>query len=101
MPESPGTVERVARPPRRPDPPPLESDDVRVVGIGTAVWGLLFLGLLPFRARLDAAGHGWWIWTCLVGTVLGLVGLGYCRRRRTAPGRAAETTEPPLREPLP
>ncbi len=74
-----------------------------VVGIGTAVWALLLLGLLPFRARLDAAGHGWWIWTCLVGTLLGLFGLVFCRRRRSASarGRADERAEPPLREPLP
>lgn len=87
---------------RRPDPAPLETDDVRIVGLGTAVWAVLFLGLLPFRARLDAAGRGWWIWTCLVGTLLGLAGLAYCRRRRNARtrGRAVETTEPPLREPL-
>lgn len=78
---------------------------MRVVAIGTAVWALLFLGLLPFRERLADAGHGWWLWTCLVGTLLGLFGVAYCRRRRAAisrtRARAAEAAEPPLREPLP
>jgi hypothetical protein len=104
VPESPGSVEPVERSPRRTDPLPLETDDVMVVGIGTAVWAVLLLGLLPFRARLDAAGHGWWIWTCLVGTLLGLSGLVFSRRRRrsaSARGRADERAEPPLREPLP
>lgn len=93
----------VARPLPKPDPAPLETDDVRVVGIGTAVWAVLFLVLLPFRARLVATGHGWWLWTCLVGTLLGLVGVGYCRRRRAAIGRdrAASEVAPPAREPLP
>ncbi len=93
----------MARAPRRPDPPALESNDVLVVSLGTAAWAALLVGLLPFRARLVETGHGWWLWTCLVGTLLGLVGVGYCRRRRAAIGRdrSGGTAEPPLREPLP
>lgn len=93
----------MAQSPRRLDPPPLETDDVRVVSLGTALWTALLVGLLPFRSRLAESGHGWWLWTCLAGTLLGLVGVAYCRRRRAAIARggAAETTEPALREPLP
>ena len=36
-------------------------------------------------------GHTWWLWTCTAGGGLGLVGLEYCRRRRSARvGRRAE-----------
>ncbi len=89
----------MARPARRPDPPPLETDDVRAIGIGTAVWALMLVGLLPFSGRLAATGRGWWSWTCLAGLLLGLIGIAYCHRRRAKPGRGP--TEPALREPLP
>lgn len=71
-----------------------------MVSLGTAVWAVLLVGQLPFRARLIEAGHGWWLWACLVGTLLGVVGIGYCRRRRAAiaRGRTAGGGEPPLRE---
>ena len=68
---------------RRPDPPPLETDDVRLVAFGTGAWGVALLVLAV--ARLAGADvHGWWIVMCLCGAVLGLVGVAYCRRRRVA-----------------
>jgi len=87
-------VSGVAKAPRRPDPPPLETDDVRAVSIGTAIWALALVGLLPLRARLVAAGRGWWLWACAVGVLLGLAGVAYClRRRRRRSVRAPETDE--------
>lgn len=70
--------------PRHPDPPPLETDEVRVVAVGTALWGLALLVLLPFRGRLLDDGRGWWLWTCAAGMSLGLWGLRICLRRRAA-----------------
>lgn len=69
---------------RKPDPAPLETDDVRIVAIGTALWGVALLGL-GLAALLGAQVHGWWLVMCLCGVLLGLVGVRYCQRRRSAP----------------
>jgi hypothetical protein len=61
---------------------PLDVDGVRTVAVGTALWIIAFLTLLPFYGRLEAAGRTWWLWTCLAGFGIGLFGLEYCRRRR-------------------
>lgn len=69
----------------RPESPPVEPfdvDGVRTVAVGTAAWVLAFLALLPFRSRLAESGHGLWLWTCLAGAGLGLLGLEVVRRRR-------------------
>ena len=34
--------------------------------------------------RLRQDGHLWWLWTCVAGFGLGLVGWDYCRRRKNA-----------------
>ncbi|MGH3328727.1 MAG: DUF2530 domain-containing protein [Streptomycetales bacterium] len=66
---------------RHPDPPPFQTNDVRVVSIGTALWLVALLASLPFRDQLSEQGNGWWMWTCLAGFGLGLWGVTYCRRR--------------------
>jgi hypothetical protein len=90
---------------RRPDPPePYEGDDVKVVTIGTVLWAVAFVALVPFYGQLARDGRGWWAWTCLAGFGLGLFGIEYCRRRRAAiesdRERQAEERRAPLREPL-
>ena len=73
---------------RRPDPAPLETDEVRLVASGTALWAVAFLVLLI--ARLAGADvHRWWITMCACGAVMGLAGLRYCLRRRAAIARDA------------
>jgi hypothetical protein len=72
---------------RHPDPPPLRTNDVRPVAIGTVLWAVAFVVLLPFRARLEDAGRLWWIAACASGFLLGLVGLAYVRRRARAIAR--------------
>jgi hypothetical protein len=68
-------------PVRRDPPPPLPNDGVRTVLVGTALWTIALIALLPFSSRLDDDGHLWWIATCAVAVGLGLVGLFYCKRR--------------------
>ncbi len=74
--------------------------------VGTVAWTIAFVVLLPFLERLNDAGRGWWVWTCLAGVGLGLFGVEYCRRRRDARSAArddrgrAGTDEAPPYEPL-
>ena len=63
---------------------PLDVDGVRTVEVGTVLWLVGFLGLLPFYGTLAESGRTWWLWTCLAGVGLGLFGIEYCRRRRRA-----------------
>ncbi len=85
-------------------PEPYEGDDVKVVTIGTVLWGVAFVALVPFYGRLAEDGRGWWAWTCLAGFGLGLLGIEYCRRRRAAletdRAKRAEERRARLREPL-
>lgn len=68
------------------DVEPLDVDGTRTVAVGSALWLVAFVGLLPFYGRLNDSGRGWWLWTCLAGLALGLFGLEYCKRRRAARG---------------
>jgi hypothetical protein len=79
--------------PRRPTPPPLVVDEVKVVAVGTAAWAVAFLVLLPFAGRLEDDGRLWWLGACGFGFVLGLIGLAYCVRRRAAIARAVAAGE--------
>ncbi|MGH3498520.1 MAG: DUF2530 domain-containing protein [Nocardioidaceae bacterium] len=63
---------------------PLDVDGVRTVAIGTALWLVAALGLLPFVGTLNDNGRLSWLWTCIAGFGLGLLGLEYCRLRRKA-----------------
>jgi len=75
--------------PEREAPEALEANDVATVTIGTIVWFALFVVQLPFYGWYADHGHTWWIWTCLAGAGLGLIGLWYVRARRDALRRAA------------
>lgn len=66
------------------DVDPLDVDGVRTLAVGTTLWAVAFVLLLPFSGRLREDGHLWWMWTCVAGFGLGLVGWDYCRRRRNA-----------------
>lgn len=62
---------------------PLDVDGIRSVGVGIAMWAVAGLVLLLlYRDDLAASGSQWWLWTCLAGVGLGLLGWVYCRRRR-------------------
>lgn len=64
------------------DVEPLDVDGVRTVAVGTVLWAVAFVLLLPFYGRLVDSGRDWWLWTCVAGFGLGLIGVDYCRRRR-------------------
>lgn len=93
--------------PRRPEPQPLEGDDVRVVTVGTVLWALALAAALLFRDRLADGGNEGWVWILLAGTFLGLLGIRYVRRRRAAlarlgsPGTDTARSEQALEEAAP
>ena len=63
-------------------PRPVQVDSRRIVLIGTGLWALGFVVLLPFWGWLGRHDHRIWLWTCLAGTVLGLIGLVLVRKHR-------------------
>ncbi len=75
------------------DVDPLDVDGTRTVAVGTALWLLAFVLLLPFSGRLAENDRGWWLWTCLAGFGLGVIGWDYCRRRRNR--RHEQSAAPP------
>ncbi len=78
--------------PRHEAPEPLEGNVVATVTGGTALWFVLFLVQLPFYGWFADHGHLWWLWTCLAGGGLGLIGVWYVRARDAALRRAAAGT---------
>jgi len=69
---------------RTADVPPLDVDGIRAIGVGTVAWIVALVALLPFQDRLEETGNTWWLWTCVAGIGLGVIGELYCllRRRR-------------------
>ncbi|MEJ8669879.1 DUF2530 domain-containing protein [Streptomyces sp. MS1.AVA.1] len=61
---------------------------------GTILWFVLFVVQLPFYGWFDDRGQAWWVWTCLAGGGLGLIGIWYVRRRDAALKRATAPEEP-------
>ena len=67
----------------------MQVNEIRVVAVGTVLWGLAFLALLPLKGTLDRHGSGWWLWVCVAGVGLGLIGLRLVARHRAAQRRGA------------
>jgi hypothetical protein len=79
---------------RRPDPPPLETDDVHVVAVGTGLWAVGLLVLVVLRLTGSTEVRDWWMVMCVVGIALGLGGVRYSQRRRAAIARDAALGRP-------
>lgn len=73
----------------RPDPLPLEGDNVRTVFAGTALWAVALVVLVVLLVTDLVDVRGWWLGMCGYGIALGLVGTWYCRRREAAIARDA------------
>lgn len=65
---------------RKPDPPPLRTDDVRTVQVGTVLWAVALIVFAALREWSAVA-------TCGAGIALGFIGIVYTRRRAAAIAR--------------
>jgi Protein of unknown function (DUF2530) len=74
--------------PRRPDPPPLETNEFAPVIVATVLWAIAFVVLLSQHSTLAAHGRGWWVWVGLSGVLLGFWGLSLMLIRRRGLRRA-------------
>lgn len=77
---------------------PVDVDGVRTVLVGTVMWLVALVVVLVMRDDLAESGREWWVWTCVAGVGLGLLGYAYTRRRRDAIMRVRayqETQQPP------
>lgn len=63
------------------EPEPIAIDTMKVIEIGTALWGLALVVSLVVPA-LHEGDRSWWPWACVAGFLGGCVGLLYVRRGR-------------------
>jgi hypothetical protein len=61
-------------------PAPVQVNSAPIIAVGTIIWFVGFVVLLPFYSWLGEHHHRVWLWTCLAGWILG--GVGYLLRRR-------------------
>ena len=66
---------------RRPDPAPVKTDDRKAFLVGIIAWVVGLAVLLFLIGPLSEAGLGWWLWTCCIGLVLGILGLLHTHSR--------------------
>lgn len=55
-------------------------DGVSAMSVGTGLWAAAFAVLLLTGTRF-ADSNGWWLWACLAGFGIGLLGMVFTRRR--------------------
>lgn len=67
------------RTPTRPTPEPLRVNVVAIVAVGTIIWFLALVVLLVI------GGHRDWVWVCLCGGGLGLIGIPLIRLQSRHP----------------
>jgi hypothetical protein len=63
---------------------PLDHDGLVPIAVITALWGIAAVVLFLMRDDLADHDQTWWLWTCVAGFGLGLLGYAYSRRRRDA-----------------
>ena len=69
--------------------PPIRTGVTSIVVPATIAWFIGFIGLLFFVDSLRAHSAMIWLWTCLAGGVLGLVGLAVYSWQRAAARRGS------------
>jgi len=67
---------------RRPDPAPVATDDRVALCVGLVLWILALVAVLVFSDQRADDRSVWIISTCLIGIVLGALGLLYTKLRR-------------------
>jgi hypothetical protein len=78
----------------RPEVEPLPYDGLASVAVGTVLWLVALVVMLPLAGRLDAEGRLWWVATAAVGFGLGLLGLFIVIRRRARLRKPASPKPP-------
>ena len=63
-------------------PPAVQMNAGRIALVGTAIYFVAFLALLPFWSWLQRNGVEGWLWTCLAGWLLGIAGWLLIRKHR-------------------
>jgi uncharacterized protein DUF2530 len=63
-------------------PPAVQINARRIVAYGTALWFIAFVVLVPFWGWLGRHDHRIWLWTCLAGWLLGILGWSIMTRHR-------------------
>jgi hypothetical protein len=72
----------------------VDADGVNAVILGLVGWAAAALTLrLFFYDDLRDSGATWWLWVCVTGFGLGLLGLPYVVRRRRAYRRHGATVD--------
>lgn len=77
-------------------PPPLPSSGAglaHIVAPATAAWFVAFVILLFFTDELRANDSMMWLWTCLSGGSLGLIGLSIYAWQRSAARRGTRASQ--------
>lgn len=59
----------------------IDPSGLTAVKIGTAMWFIAAIAMLPFWGTLANHGLLWMFWTCLAGVGMGIFGYEYCRRQ--------------------
>ena len=72
--------------PSRPDPEPLQTNDVLITAGGTVVWLLALVVLVVLQAT-GTHVHSWWLGMCGYGSGLGVLGVWFVSRRTRAINR--------------
>ena len=67
---------------RRPDPEPVKTDDRKAMLVGLGLWLVALVILLLLLGPLTTAGLDWWLWCCVAGLALGILGLVVTHRSR-------------------
>jgi hypothetical protein len=67
---------------RRRDPVTVRTDDRKAFLVGIALWIAGLAAVIVFLAPLTESDQAWWLWTCVAGLAIGLIGVLYTHWRQ-------------------